>query len=381
MKLHSRNWLSISSLLPIFASAIHLHVNADIVIAQVAPMTNPIVAEGKEINLGIRIAIDAANARQDIPGQKIILRTEDDQLDPEKTVALIRKLAKSDTLALLNVIGSPTMAKILQERVLEAEKIPLIGVIPGSEALRKPMNPYVFHVRASDSEQYRRLIRNALTIGLNRIAVVYLDTPPVKAGVQTVDHLLKEASLTTVAQIAIPINGDKLHAEAIKSLKTANPNLILLALPGQIAGEVVNAYRSQGMHAQITSLSYGNAEAICQGASAEAARGVSIAQILPSIRNTAIPLVRQFNEDFQRFSAQNSKPNNMQFEGYVSARVLIEGIKRINGAPSREKLIRALNSMQNINLGGFPIDYSPSKHHGSEYVEIGVLTNGCTMLY
>lgn len=350
-------------------------------IAQVAPISSAIVDEGRETNIGIKLAFDSVNAHHGIAGQKIILRTEDDEYDSKKAVTLIRELVKTDTLALLGVVGSPTMAMILQEKIPETAGMPIIGTIPGAEPFRKPLNPYVFHVRAGDADQYRVLVRNALTIGMKRIAVVYLDTPSVKSGVATVEVLLKAASLELVARVPIPLKANANYGEVIKVLKEARPHLIVLHLPGQVAGEFVRAYGNRGMAAQITSLSYGNPNAICQVATPELARGISLAQIFPNVNNKAVPLVRQFREDFLAYGPKGMKPSPLQFEGYITAKVLIEGIKRIDGTPTREKLVKALNSMHQIDLGGFVIDFSATKHNGSEYVETGVLTKACSVLY
>ncbi len=354
---------------------------SDIHVAQIAPMKHPIAVEGKETNIGIRIAIDAANAQGGIAGQKIILRTEDDEFDPTKTVALMRELAKTDTLALLQVVGSPAMAKILQEQLPETTAMPIIGTIPGAESLRKPLNPYVFHVRAGDGDQYRRLVRNALTIGLNKIAIVYLDTPSVKSGVDVMEAILKEASLTPVAKVPVAATANASHLDAMKILKAANPNLIVMALPGQLAGEVMRVYREQGMSAQITSLSYGTPDTLCRILTPEKARGISVAQVFPNIRNTTAPLVRQFRDDLRAYGPKDLKPTTIQFEGYVTAKVMLEAIKRIDGAPTREKLVKALNAMGKVNLGGFVVDYSPTRHAGSEYVELGVITKDCVVVY
>jgi ABC-type branched-subunit amino acid transport system substrate-binding protein len=365
----------------LFAAGVAGPTWPDIHVGQVAPMNNPIAVEGKETNIGISVAIDSANAKGGIGGQKIVLRTEDDGFNADKTVALVRELAKSDTIALMMAVGSPGMGKLLQEHVLESTGMPMVGVLPGAESLRKPFNPYVFHVRAGDVEQYRQLVRNALTIGLNKIAVIYLDTPPVKSGVAAMAAILKEASLEPVAQIAIAPETNADLADAMRVLKAANPNLIVMAVPGQLAGEILRAYRAQGMTAQITSLSYGTPDTICRIATPEHARGVSVAQVFPNIRNTSLPLVKRFQEDFHAYGPKGMKPTTTQFEGYVTAMVVLEGIRRIDGAPTREKLIKALNSMQKMNLGGFMVDFSAGKHVGSDYVELGVITKDCTVVY
>lgn len=354
---------------------------SDIHLAQVAPMTVPYVSEGKDANIGIRIAIDAANAKGGIAGQKIVFHAEDDEYKPEKTVALIRHLATTETLALLMHTGSPSMTRLLQEKVLESTGLPLVGVIPGVESLRNPVNPYIYHVRGGDLAQYRKLIRNALTIGLNRIAVVYGDIPSGKAGLATVESLLKEASLEPVARAQISVKDNADYSSAMTLLQDTKPNLVLLTMPGRSNADFLRAYRAHGIGATVTTLSNGNPDTLCAIATPDGARGVSIAQVFPNIQNTTIPLVREFRDGFRLYGPKDINPNVLHFEGYVTTRVLFEGIKRISGPPTREKLIKALDSMQKVNLGGFIVDFSAAKHAGSEFVDIGVISKNCSVLF
>lgn len=362
-------------------AAAYSHVAAgEIHIGQVTPLTGPVSIEGISANIGIKIAVSSLNAQGGLSGQRIVFRTENDEYQPEKTVALIRQLAKTGTLALLVPVGSPSMTKVLKEKVLEQTGMPVIGVVPGAEPLRNPHNPYLYHIRAGDVEQYSSMVRNALTIGLNRIAVVYADIPFGHAGVATMTTKLKEAKLEPLATLPISVAAGASHADTINKIKTANPNLVVLISPGQIAGEFVSAYRAHGMTTQITTLSYGHPEVLCNTASAQGARGVSVAQVFPNIQNTTIPLVRQFQDDYRAWGPKDVKPSALHFEGYVAAKVLFEGIRRISGPPTREKLIKALDSMQSADLGGYIVDFSPSKHTGSIFVDIGVITKDCKVL-
>ena len=130
---------------------VSLTARADLLVAQIAPMSGPIAAEGTAYNLGIRIALDAANARGGVLGKKIALKTLDDEYKPDRTVELIRKEGAGETLALLLPIGSPAMTKVLKEKVLESVRMPVVGVIPGAEPLRSPLNPFLYHIRAGVS--------------------------------------------------------------------------------------------------------------------------------------------------------------------------------------------------------------------------------------
>lgn len=193
--------------------------------------------------------------------------------------------------------------------------------------------------------------------------------------------MLKDAGLESVMHAPISVKAGADHGAALKLIGAAKPNLVILVSPGQIASDFLRAYRDAGMLAQITTLSYGDPDTLCAGASPERARGVSVAQVFPNIQNTTIPLVKKFHKDFDSYGPKGQKPNVLNFEGYVTAKVLMEGIRRINGTPTREKLIKALDSMQRVNLDGFLVDFSPTKHTGSSFVDIGIISRDCKVLF
>jgi branched-chain amino acid transport system substrate-binding protein len=63
---------------------------------------------------------------------------------------------------------------------------------------------------------------------------------------------------------------------------------------------------------------------------------------------------------------------SFQLEGYLSARILGEALKRVRGEPRAESLARALTSMGEIDFDGYRIDFSKS-NEGSRYVDIAVM--------
>ena len=67
-------------------------------------------------------------------------------------------------------------------------------------------------------------------------------------------------------------------------------------------------------------------------------------------------------------------PNYSSIEGYIAARVVLEGLRRAGTAATRETLIAGLESMQNIDLGGFFVDFSPRKRVASSFVDLTILS-------
>ena len=59
-----------------------------------------------------------------------------------------------------------------------------------------------------------------------------------------------------------------------------------------------------------------------------------------------------------------------RMEGYLAARVMTEGLKRIGSRPTRESLVTALETLREESFGGFMVSFSPTDHVASRFVEM-----------
>jgi ABC-type branched-subunit amino acid transport system substrate-binding protein len=60
-------------------------------------------------------------------------------------------------------------------------------------------------------------------------------------------------------------------------------------------------------------------------------------------------------------------------EGFLAAKVTVEGLRRAGPNPSRRAFVVALESMRNTDLGGYRVSFSPQDHEGSDFVELTFL--------
>lgn len=353
----------------------------NLVIAHMAPFTGPAAIEAAEYNAGIRLAIKAANAAGGINGQQLVLKTANDEYKPDQAVALFRQLAAENTVATLMPVGSPAMGKILKEGLPETLKLPIVGLIPAAEPFRTPINPYVYHVRAGDLSQYRKLVEHANTIGLKRIAVAYADIPFGSAGLAAIEGILKKQGQDLVARVALPMADPARLPEIVDALARNTPDIVFVVSPAKLAGDFLKAYRAKGVGAPLAMPSYGNADVLCAIAGKDIARGVIMAQVMPNVSNTAIPIVRRFQEDIKKHGEKDMRPNILQLEAYVTTQVLLEGLRRAGTAAPRQRLVPALDALKRIDLGGYTVEFSPTRHTGSEFVDISIIGRDCKLMF
>jgi branched-chain amino acid transport system substrate-binding protein len=57
--------------------------------------------------------------------------------------------------------------------LLERYQTALVAPYTGADSLRSPVNPWVFHIRASYSEEVERIVKHYASFGLKKIAVFH----------------------------------------------------------------------------------------------------------------------------------------------------------------------------------------------------------------
>jgi len=103
------------------------------------------------------------------------------------------------------------------------------------------------------------------------------------------------------------------------------------------------------------------------------ARGIGISQVVPYPWNDTIGVVREYQK---LLGKQKDKFSYYGLEGYITARLVVEGIKKMGKDITRDKLVSTLEGLQNFDLGGFKVSYGPNSHLGSRFVELTVVGSG-----
>ena len=123
---------------------------------------------------------------------------------------------------------------------------------------------------------------------------------------------------------------------------------------------------------QIMTLSNNSSQAFVKSLGKDA-YGVVVSQISPAPDLVTTRLGQEFMEDAK---ATGSTVSYAAMEGFMSAKVLVEGLRRAGRHLTREGFIKALESINRWDLGGVMISYSPTDHTGSEFVEMTMIGKG-----
>ena len=197
-----------------------------VIIGQCAALSGPASGLGTETRIGLKAALDQANANGGVHGRQIVLESSDDGYEPEQCVDCTVKLLDGDVFALAGYVGTPT-AKVAVPVVKEM-KAPLIGLFTGAMLLREPVERYVINIRASYDDETEALVGYLFGRGLKKIAVFYQNDSFGQAGLSGTEKALAKRQAPLAAKGSFERNTVAVKS-GLAALMGAQPDAVILA--------------------------------------------------------------------------------------------------------------------------------------------------------
>ena len=304
-----------------------------------------------------------------VGGRPIELVTMDDAYLPANAVANFKKMAaEQQPTAFLGLFGVPTSAAAMP--LLLDLKIPLVGLSSGSEAVRKPFNRYVFPVRASYADEARKLVNHVSVSGITKVGVIYLDNPFGESLRDALTAAFKNAGVTAKV-VKVDVAGTTVAAAAAQVVAD-QPQAIFLAVLAGVGVPLYTELKKAPYRGALYSFSTLDATAVTKALGAQA-RGLGISQVFPIPRGVRVKVVTEYVQAVKDLG--RGAPSFYGLEGFIEAKVLVEGLRRAGARPTPASLVAALETLRDLDVGGYFVSYRPDAHHGSSFVEIDVINS------
>ncbi|MBU6258454.1 MAG: ABC transporter substrate-binding protein [Burkholderiales bacterium] len=333
-------------------------------------LSGPSAQLGIQFNRGARLYFDRVNAAGGVNGQPIELKTLDDGYEPDRCKANTEALIQRDQVyALFGYVGTPTSLAALPLAVDAG--VPFFGPCTGAEALRDPFRRNVFHVRASYYDETALIVRQLTGLGLKRIAVFRQDDSYGQAGLDGVLRALAPLGLKPVAVGLVGRNKVDVAA-AVRAIVPLRPDAVIQISAYKSCAAFIRQARAAGYGGTFYNVSFVGTQALADELGRDAL-GVVVSQVMPYPVSTTLPITREFLAAVQH-AGGGASANYSSIEGYIDAKILVEGLRRAGPRPTREALIAGLEGLGHHDVGGFSVDFSPRSHRGSDFVELSMLT-------
>jgi ABC-type branched-subunit amino acid transport system substrate-binding protein len=341
------------------------------------PFSGPSKDLGHAMSVGIEAAFDAANDAGGVHGRMLRLITADDGYEPARTSETMKQLyEKSQVFAFIGNVGTPTAA-VSAPFALERRML-FFGAFTGANLLRHdPPDRYVFNYRASYAEETDEVVRYLVKIKHlkpDQIAVFaqqdsYGDSG--FAGVAKAMRVLRGGDGGTILRIGYPRNTvdvDPAIAQ-LKANKTPIKAVVMVA-SYRAAAKFIEKTKDAYPGLIYTNVSFVGSTSLRDELmllGPKFAAGVIVTQVVPAVEGYS-SLVLDYKAALAKY-AGGEAPDYVSLEGYITASILIEALKRAGPQLDTEKVVDALEGMRDFDLGlGTKIAFGKSEHQGSHKV-------------
>ena len=340
-----------------------------IVLGVSLPLSGPLATIG-EINLGMQIRIDKANAEGGINGHPIELIIKDDAYDPSRTVENVTQFIQRDqVLATLGELGTANINAAKQ--IHETSCTPQLWVNTGEPAMGDPVNhPWtVGGIFAFNTE---------VNSWISTIDTQFPDGAKVAQFTVNNDFGKSYVALmeTAVEGTSHEIVETRLHDPAIASLANdvtavlaQDPDVVIAETTGAACGKLFTALadaRYDGMIIADAACSSVSSVLIPLGDAADGIRTVTYLIDPNDAAQTDDPSVQTYLADAATHAPDANIANTFIANGYIAAELVLHNLQHAadNGGISRVSLMNAAwNTRTELPLSLIP---------GHEYIVNGI---------
>ena len=379
------------------AAGVYTH---DIRIGMSAAFKGPSAGLGSELYRGAMAYYTEVNQRGGVHGRTISVVALDDGYEPTPCIKnTIELIEREQVFFLSNYVGTPTLTRALPviKRYADRQVI-LVGNFTGAQPQREePYLDQVFNVRASYRQEMMTLVERFWQTGVRRFGVYYQIDAYGRSGTDGVARGLAQHG-TRIAAEATYVRGARFEDDttpAVQALRQAGVEAVLCTGAYQGCGAFVRTARDMGWAVPISNVSFVGSEAMLallvkhgQATGRDYTQALVNSQVVPSYDDVSLPGVVEYRALMDKHNPQvpealrdpKHPPEQLSFrslEGFVNARVIVEGLRRAGPNPSRAAFRQALESLKSFDLGiGAPLTFGPERHQGLDNVYFTRVVSG-----
>src|SRR5712672_3855632 len=331
---------------------------------------------GRQMRLGIDLAFNRVNDAGGVNGRMLKLIVADDGYEPARTAENMKQLYDKDQVfGFIGNTGTPNAA-VSVPYALERRML-FFGAFTGASVVRHdPPDRYVFNYRPSYAEETDAAVRYLVKlrrIPPAQIAVFAQQDPYGDAGFAGVAKAFRTLGFSDSAVLRLNYQRKTIDVEAaVNQLKLLKPSIkaVVMAAVYRAAAKFI-----EKTHDLFPDMIYTNVSGVGGTALADElmllgpryATGAVVTQVVPAVSGYSSMVLDYKNALAKYFPGEAS--DYVSLEGFVSANILIQALKRARPQLDTEKLIDVLENMRNLDLGlGVPLNFGRAEHQASHKI-------------
>ena len=340
-----------------------------ILIGQSAPLSGSNAELGNDIMNGALAYFRKTNEAGGVHGRKLELVSLDDANQVARAEANTAKLVQETRVFALFGYASATLSRPALP-IVAKHGVPFLAPFTGADPMRV-FNRHVYNMRASYADELEKIVEHFVPLGVKRFAIVYYDDAVGRENFTAVQRALNQRSLEPVSTAGLKDRANPDIDSAVKGIAQGSPDVVILTTLYKASADLVKQARAAGIYAQVVSTSFPGASPLAKELGREGA-GVIVATVVPPPTKRSLRIVQEYEAAIERETGRKDY-SFTSFEAYISAKVMVEAMRRAGPRLTREAFMRELDRLSDFDTGGYVVAFSPSNHNGSSFVELTVI--------
>ena len=343
--------------------------SSTILIGQSVPLSGANAELGNDIRNGALAYFTKLNEAGGVHGRKIELVSLDDANHvPRAEANTIDLVEKRNVFALFGYASATLSRPALP--IVEKHRVPFLSPFTGADPMRV-FHKQVYNMRGSYAEELEKIVDHFEPLGLKRFSIVHYDDVVGKENLTAVERALKKRNLTVVSVAAWKDRAKPDIEGGLKEVMKGQPDVVILTTLYKATADFVRAAHKAGFHAQMASNSFPGASPLAKELGPDGA-GLVVATVVPPPTKRSQAIVQEYQAAIEK-QLGKKEFSFTSLEGYIAAKVTAEAMRRAGPKLTREAFQHALDGLKGYDAGGYFVNFSPTDHNGSSFVELTVL--------
>jgi branched-chain amino acid transport system substrate-binding protein len=337
---------------------------------------------GNDMQRGILAGLERANRNGGVNGRKLRLITLDDGYEPTRTAPNLRKLIQKDhVLAIIGDVGTPTA--IVAVPLVNEQKTLLFAPFSGGPILRNdPPDRYVINFRPGYAEELAAMIDALIDIaGLKPEEIAFFtqrDSYGDAAFTLGMTALQSHGLIDprTILHVGYTRNTLAVESAVANLLMAGNPPRAVVMVGAYApCAKFIRLCRNSDLSSLFLNVSFVGSNSLAEALGKTDAH-IIVTQVVPDPSDDSVPIVREYRADLKAIDSSASAGFG-DLEGYIAARILTLALEKIQGPPTREAVVDALEGLGQFDIGlGKTLYLSRTEHQASHRVWPTLLKEG-----
>jgi branched-chain amino acid transport system substrate-binding protein len=287
------------------------------------PLTGLAAADGKSALAGAKLAVEQANAKGGVAGQKIELMVYDDQASPTEAVTSATKMVENDRVVVA-VSGSYSASTQAAAPIFQRAQVPYVVAYAIDPDITLT-GDYMFRVSVMGEVLGRGGAQLVKNLGKKKVVLVTMKNDFGRALADGFKDAAPKLGINIVTEYEYEMS-DRQFESLVHKIKSDQPEVIYATGYFFTAGPLVRQLRAAGVTAQIIGQVGYDSDNFIEIAG-PASEGTFVTTSLD--RDSDAPVTKAFLADYRK--ATNANAVLVAAASFTATAVAIEGLKKTGG--------------------------------------------------